>query len=207
MKKFLTAALMIAIIALGYWQKDQFIALIEAGGMVSVLVSILFVAILVFFPIMPFFLVAGIIGGVFGTWQGSLISLTGAVVGALIMFGMARFGFREWIQGYIQKYPKAKEYEGYFEQNAFLSILFFRVVPVIPSPLINILSGISKVSWFTFFAATLIGKIPSILVFTFVGSQFGESKMTSVITFGVYMVAIFIAVFVFLRKQELKKQQ
>jgi uncharacterized membrane protein YdjX (TVP38/TMEM64 family) len=206
MKKFLTAALMILIIALGYWQKDQFIAWIEAGGMFSVLISILFVAILVFFPIMPFFAVAGIIGAVFGTWEGSLISLTGAVFGALVMFAMARFGFREWIQGYIQKYPKAKEYEGYFERNAFWSILFFRVVPVIPSPLINILSGVSRVPWYVFLTATFLGKIPSILVFTFVGSQFGESKTTSFVTFGIYMVAIFIATFVYLRKQELKKQ-
>jgi uncharacterized membrane protein YdjX (TVP38/TMEM64 family) len=203
-RRILTILLFVAIVGLGYLYKDQLVDWIKGGGSMSVIVSIVFVAILVFFPVMPFIVVAGIIGAVFGTIYGSLISLTGALVGALVMFLMARYGFRDWAQRMLQKYPKVKEYESYFEKNAFLGILFVRVVPVVPSPAVNIISGISRVSVVTFFLASLLGKIPSIVIFTFAGSNFGDNKTASFVTYGVYFVAIMIATSIVMYKRQQK---
>ena len=203
-RRILTILLFVAIVGLGYLYQGQLVDWIKGGGSTSVIVSIVFVAILVFFPVMPFVVVAGIIGAVFGTWAGSLISLAGALLGALVMFLMARYGFRDWAQRMLQKYPKVKEYESYFEKNAFLGILFVRIVPVVPSPAVNIISGISRVSVVTFFIASLIGKIPSIVIFTFAGSNFGDNKTASFVTYGVYFVAILIATSIVMYKRQQK---
>lgn len=203
-RRIFTILLFVAIVGLGYLYQDQLVEWIKGGGQTAVVVSIVFVAILVFFPVMPFVVVAGIIGAVFGTWIGSLISLSGALLGAVVMFLMARYGFRDWAQRMLQKYPKVKEYESYFEKNAFLGILFVRIVPVVPSPAVNILSGISRVSVVTFFLATLLGKIPSIVIFTFAGSNFGDNKTGSFITYGVYFVAIMIATSYVMYKRQQK---
>lgn len=132
------------IIFVAYSQKSLLLEWIEAGGSLSLLFSILFVAALVFFPVVPFIVAAGLIGSVFGVFEGTAVSLLGSLLGTLVMFATARFGFQDWIQATLQKYPKAKEYEVYFEQNAFHSILLVRVVPVVPPPVVNILSGVSK---------------------------------------------------------------
>ena len=203
-RRILTILLFVAIVGLGYLYQGQLVDWIKGGGSTSVIVSIVFVAILVFFPVMPFVVVAGIIGAVFGTWAGSLISLAGALLGALVMFLMARYGFRDWAQRMLQKYPKVKEYESYFEKNAFLGILFVRIVPVVPSPAVNIISGISRVSVVTFFIASLIGKIPSIVIFTFAGSNFGDNKTASFVTYGVYFMAILIATSIVMYKRQQK---
>ena len=203
-RRIVTILLFLAIIAVGYVYQDQLVDWIKGGGQTAVIVSIVFVAILVFFPVMPFVVVAGIIGAVFGTWYGSLVSLAGALLGAVIMFLMSRYGFRDWAQRMLQKYPKVKEYESYFEKNAFLGILFVRVVPVVPSPAVNVISGISRVSVLTFFVASLLGKIPSIVIFTFAGSNFGENKTGSFITYGVYFVAIMIATSIVMYKRQQK---
>lgn len=207
MKRILITALFVAIIALGYWQKDTLIGIIEAGGGLSVAVSMLLVSICVFFPVVPFILLVGIIGVVFGTVPAAAITLGGVLIGTNIMFLMARFGFRDYAQRTLDKYPKAKEYEDFFEKNAFLSILGVRVVPVIPTQAVNILSGVSKVPWAIFFLATAIGSIPRILVFAFVGSSFGEDKMTSFITYGVYTAVIMLLVFLFMRKRMQGQEQ
>lgn len=206
MKKILMILTFLAIVLVGYTWKDLFLEWIRAGGSISILISILFVAILVFFPVMPFIAVAGIIGAVFGTWTGFTISLSGALLGALIMFLMARYVFRDWAQHYVQKYPKVKEYETYFEKNAFLGIALVRVIPVVPSPAVNILSGISLVPWYTFFTASLIGKIPSILIFTFAGSHYESNKWMSLLIYGIYFLVIMIAAGIFMKKQQLNQE-
>ncbi|MFD2169898.1 TVP38/TMEM64 family protein [Tumebacillus lipolyticus] len=206
-KKILVGALCIAIIILGYQYKDPFMAIIEAGGVMSVLVSIMLVGICVFFPVVPFIFLVGVIGAVFGTVTGAGITLVGLLFGTSVMFLMARYGFRSWAQATLNRYPKAKEYESYFEKNAFLSILAVRVVPVVPTQVINILCGISQVRWVTFFLATAIGALPRILVFAFVGNSFQDNKMTSFLTYGAYMVVIMIVTYIFLRKRMANGQE
>lgn len=206
-KKVLVGALCVAIIFLGYQYKDPFLAIIEAGGVMSVLVSIVLVSICVFFPVVPFIFLVGVIGAVFGTIPATGITVAGLLVGTSTMFLMARYGFRSWAQGILNKYPKAKEYEGYFEQNAFLSVLAVRIVPVVPTQVVNILTGVSKVPWIIFFIATAIGALPRILVFAFVGNSFEENKLTSILTYAAYMVVIMIFTFIFMKKRMQHQQQ
>lgn len=206
-RKIISLLLIIGIIAVGYWQKDVFLEWIHAGGAFSVAVSIAFVSILAFFPIVPFVVAAGIIGAVFGTWTGSLITLTGSLLGAVIMFVLSRYGFRQWAQATLVKYPKAKEYESFFEKHAFASILFVRLVPVIPSPAVNILAGVSKVSWLVFFVASAIGKFPSNLVFNLAGNILKDNKLQSFLLYGVYFGVISVLAYLYIRKQELNKRE
>lgn len=201
-RKLLTAFLFIAIIFLGYSNKEWFLHWIQVGGSLSVLISILFVSLLVFFPIMPFPIAAGMIGAVFGIVKGSAICLLGAVAGAFIMFMMARYGFREWVQRMMQRYPKVQEYGAYVEKNAFLSILLVRIIPVVPPPAVNILSGVSQVRGTTFCLATLLGKIPSILTFTFAGSLFANSMLASVAIYGAYFLIILMMTTFYIKKKE-----
>jgi uncharacterized membrane protein YdjX (TVP38/TMEM64 family) len=206
-KKILVAALCAAIIFIGYVYKDPFMEIIRAGGALSVLVSIALVGICVFFPVVPFILLVGVIGAVFGTLTGAGITVTGVLIGTSVMFLMARCGFRSWAQSILDRYPKAKEYEGYFENHAFLSILAVRIVPVVPTQVVNILCGISKVPWIIFFTATAIGALPRIFVFAFVGNSFEDNKMTSLLTYGAYMVVIMIVTYIFMKKRMEQQQR
>jgi uncharacterized membrane protein YdjX (TVP38/TMEM64 family) len=207
MRKILAVLIFLAIVLVGYTWRDLFLEWIRSGGNLAILVSILFVAILVFFPVMPFIAVSGIIGAVFGTWMGTLISLIGALLGAMLMFTMARYGFRDWAQKYVRKYPKAKEFETYFEENAFLSIVLVRVIPIVPSPVVNILCGISLVPGYIFFLASLIGKIPSIFIFTFAGSSFVNNKLTSLVIYGGYFLVIAVLTAIFMKKRPLGSER
>jgi uncharacterized membrane protein YdjX (TVP38/TMEM64 family) len=109
------------------------------------------------------------IGSVFGIWLGTGLSLIGIGLGTMVMFFLARYGFQDLTQSYFKKYPKIQEYESWFEQNAFIGFLLARVKPIKPSPIINILSGLSKVKWTIFISASLVGKLPAIFIFTLAG--------------------------------------
>lgn len=200
-KKVLTVAIILAIIGAGYTQKDTLLEIIRAGGNLSIGISMLLVAICVYFPVVPFIFLVGVIGAVFGTWMGAFITMGGLLVGASSLFLFSRFGFREWAQAQLAKYPKAKEYEDFFDNNAFISIVGVRVVPVLPGQAVNILCGVSKVPFWLFFVATAIGAFPRTFIFAFVGNSFESDKMTSLLTYGVYTVVIMILVAVFMKKR------
>ncbi|WCK56547.1 TVP38/TMEM64 family protein [Aneurinibacillus sp. Ricciae_BoGa-3] len=206
-KKTMSILIFILIIIAGYSQKDQLLHWMRAGGSLSICISMLFVAITVFFPVVPFPVLGGIIGAIFGMWEGAAISLAGAMLGTTLLFFLVRYGFRDWAQNYVQKYPKIKEYEQYFENNSFLAILLSRVIPVIPAAVVNIICGLSNVRWWTFFWASVLGKIPNILLVNFAGSHFLQNKWFSIGIYGVYLLIIFIINYIVLYKKMAKSQE
>ncbi|MGE8204412.1 TVP38/TMEM64 family protein [Heyndrickxia sp. NPDC080065] len=204
MKQLLTIMITVILIISAYTQKETMLHLIESGESTAIIISLLFVALLVFFPIIPFAVVAGLIGSVFGVWMGSLISLCGSLIGTMLMFFMARYGFQRWVQTMLKKYPKTKEYESIFEKNAFLGILLVRLAPVIPAPILNVLCGVSMVRWYIFFIATIVGKIPGVMIFTFAGSLFEDNKLLSFSIYGAYILIITILITIRLKKKNIQ---
>src|SRR3954453_16664542 len=140
-KRILSISMLIIIVAIGLLQKDEILALIKEGGILSLFISMLFVAICVFFPVIPFPVLAGVIGGVFGTAQGVIVSLTGAMAGTMAFFFLCRYGFRDYAQTKLMTKPKIQEYESFINRNSFLAILTCRLIPIIPAPFVNIICG------------------------------------------------------------------
>lgn len=191
-KKVFTIGILAIIIAIGFYQKNELLFLIKEGGILSVFISMLFVAICVFFPIIPFTVLGGIIGAIFGISEGALISLTGAMAGTMCFFFLTRYGFRDLAQKLLSKHPKAQEYENFFNRNSFNTILTLRLIPVIPAPLMNAACGLSKVNWLTFFVASTLGKIPNIVLLSFVGASFSKNRLLAFGIYGVYLVIIIL---------------
>src|SRR3954453_2682011 len=162
-KRALSIGILLVIIVIGFIQKDELLYLVKQGGTISIFISMLLVAICVFFPIIPFPVLAGMIGAVFGTAQGMVVSLTGAMAGTIVFFFLSRYGFRDFAQEKLMKYPKVQEYDEFLNKNSFVAILTCRLIPVIPAPVVNIICGLSHVKWLTFFTASLLGKIPNVL--------------------------------------------
>lgn len=109
-----------------------------------------------------------IAGGLaFGTTWGSVYSLIGADVGALVAFAAGRFlgkSFVEQIvgerfQSMLQKIAK----------HGFQIILYLRMVPVIPYNALNLLAGASPITFHDYFWASMIGMIPGTILFAFLG--------------------------------------
>ncbi|NWQ41610.1 TVP38/TMEM64 family protein [Bacillus sp. EB106-08-02-XG196] len=191
-KRILSLSLLLIVIAIGFFQKDELLTIMKAGGVFSIFISMLFVAICVFFPVIPFPVLAGLIGGVFGTTQGVIVSLTGAMAGTIGFFYLSRYGFRDYAQSKLKNYPKAQEYEKFLDRNSFVAILTCRLIPIIPAPVVNIICGLSNVNWLIFFAASTIGKIPNILILSYAGASFSSNKLFSFVLYGCYILIIFI---------------
>jgi uncharacterized membrane protein YdjX (TVP38/TMEM64 family) len=203
-KRILSIGILIVIIAIGFFQKDELLNLVKQGGALSIVISMLLVSICVFFPVIPFPVLGGMIGAVFGTAQGMLVSLTGAMAGTMAFFFLSRYGFRDFAQDKLMKYPKVQEYDEFLNRNSFVAILTCRLIPIIPAPVVNTICGLSHVRWLTFFTASIIGKVPNILLLSYAGASFSNNKLYSFGLYGAYMVIIILINFVIVYRKQAK---
>jgi uncharacterized membrane protein YdjX (TVP38/TMEM64 family) len=201
LKKIISILILISIILFGYTQKDILIELVKQDGPYAVLISMLMVTICVFFPVVPFTVLGGMIGALFGTTEGLFISYTGAMIGTLLFFFISRYGFRDWAQSTLQKYPKVMEYQEILNRNSFIAILVARLIPIIPAPVFNAACGLSKVDWKIFFLASVIGKIPNIFIVSFAGANIIHNKWFSISLYGSYLLIISMAAYFIVSKR------
>ncbi|MEX0940468.1 MAG: TVP38/TMEM64 family protein [Candidatus Babeliales bacterium] len=126
-------------------------------------------------PVTPALNVAG--GFFFGIILGALYSIAGATIGASISFFLFRYLFREFVQ---RKYGTTlRRFNEEFHQRGISYLLFLQLLPVTPFGLINMLSGVSPISWWRFALATIIGIAPGSFIYAFAGRQLMTIKKAS----------------------------
>lgn len=188
MKKSLVIKLIIGLlIVIGIWWlvKCQCIHLrsltpssirdyIQSFGSLAVVVYIIAYAlntISVFPPIAPLSLTAGL---AFGTVLGAIYLEIGALIGTSITFMISRFLGRGLVEKMLK--GKFKNLDEKLAKNGFTTVLFFRVIPLVPYEVLNYASGLSKIKFKDYFWATLLGIIPGVIIAAFFGGSLGEIK-------------------------------
>jgi uncharacterized membrane protein YdjX (TVP38/TMEM64 family) len=120
----------------------------------------------------PSFLVPGAVmtiaaGLAFGTGWGSVYSLIGADVGAVVAFGAGRWLGKSFVERIVGE--RFHEVLRKIARNGFQIIFDLRMVPVIPYNALNLLAGASPIKFKDYFWASMIGMIPGTILFAFLG--------------------------------------
>ncbi|WP_029331890.1 TVP38/TMEM64 family protein [Exiguobacterium oxidotolerans] len=120
---------------------------------------------LIFFPAS----VLSITGGLaFGALMGTVYTVIGATLGAVVAFLVAK----KLGKGVIKNSAgKVDQIQQQLEKNGFIYVLIFRLLPIFNFDLISYAAGLSKVRLLPFFLATLIGIIPGTFAYNFLGSS------------------------------------
>ncbi|CVK19706.1 TVP38/TMEM64 family protein [Sporomusa sphaeroides] len=211
MNKLLGWLAIIIIIGLSYmWQPEFFhnaYAIIEKGdiaalaeylrsfGPASILVTIILFVVMTFTIVFPFMILSGAAGIVYGLFWGVIISWAGEVIGALVMFIFARYFFRQAVEGWIVKSRYLKQVDNYSATNGFKALLLARLLPLAPSGIITAVAAISKISFKDFLLATVLGKLPPVIIkviighdIVFAGENLGRLIVVTVLVILVYSI-------------------
>lgn len=106
------------------------------------------------FTFIPLILVITINIALFGFWKGYLFSTFSSVIGSTVIFLSIRYLFPNLFTS-----TKLQKYEQKVEKNGFLFVLSGRVLPFLPTNLINIVSGLSSMKVWHFVLATMLGNL------------------------------------------------
>jgi uncharacterized membrane protein YdjX (TVP38/TMEM64 family) len=133
-------------------------ALIDSWGMWAALGSIGLMVAHSFVPF-PAELVAMANGMIWGPLWGTLITWTGAMLGAWLAFGLARWLGRPFVLAMLPERHHAA-IDAWAARQGAGALLFSRFIPVISFNLINYAAGLTAISWWTFSWATGLGILP-----------------------------------------------
>ena len=98
---------------------------------------------------------------IFGIFWGIVISVAAETVGVTISFLLLRFFFREQAAQIISKSKFLSKIDHYSGEKGFVIMLIARMVPYLPSALLNAVGALSSLSLRDYFLSSLIGKFPS----------------------------------------------
>ena len=153
--------------ALQTWRDANFV--FAAVGFI-----LLYIAIVAFS--LPGAAIISLTGGfLFGLFPGVLFNLTGATIGAVLIFLAARFGLGDYLSrkmdnagGMVGKIKKG------LGENEVSFLLLMRLVPAFPFFVANLVPALVGTRLWTFAWTTAIGIIPGAFVYTWVGAGLGE---------------------------------
>ena len=119
----------------------------------------------------PLLLISGIL---FGKWIGTFISVLSISIGALILYSIASFFFKDLVSHLLEK--RFLKYIHFFRKNEFNYFLAFRLagglgIPFGPQNVLPIIFNIKKSNYFF---ASFLGFIPMFFIWNTIGSGLNE---------------------------------
>ncbi len=170
LKKIYIGLLYVLFAILIYLYGENILTWIRSSDSNSVILTSIIATILALFPIIPYPVVGGVIGAAYGTGTGAVITWIGSSLASIFMFLFVRYGYQDWGIKLIQSYKPLGKITNVFEKNAFITIFATRLIPIIPSIIINIYSALSRVHFVPYAIASSLGKMPSMFLFAIVGN-------------------------------------
>ena len=149
----------------------------------------------------PLLIVSGIF---FGKWIGTFISVISISIGALMLYTIANFFFKDLINKILKK--KFSKYINMFKQNEFYYFFIFRLIGGLglPFPLQNTLPVIFNIKKRNYFLASLLGFIPGMFIWVSVGSGINKfikesdnfSFVNLILSKEIYLPIIYFIIFI-----------
>lgn len=148
-------------------------SLIASFGIFAPIAYIVLFALLpvVFFPVAVLAVAGGLL---FGLVRGSVYTLFGAAINCALMFLLSRSVGQKRVQSLVEQrvspswQARLKQADG---RSGFLLLFLLRLIPAVPYGLINYAFGLSKMRFWPYLLASIIGIIPGTLIFINLGDK------------------------------------
>ncbi|MFH1107301.1 MAG: TVP38/TMEM64 family protein [Candidatus Micrarchaeota archaeon] len=109
-------------------------------------------------------------GSIYGTIPGAVYAAIGTILGATICYFIAvKLG-----RGFVTKMVSRKHLsmvDLFFRQHGFETIIVARLIPVMSFDAVSYGAGLAKMDFPRFIIGTLIGMVPGVLLFSFIGNE------------------------------------
>ncbi|PCI25146.1 hypothetical protein COB57_02940 [Candidatus Peregrinibacteria bacterium] len=110
----------------------------------------------------------------FGPYLGWIFTYIGETFSASVAFFLARFFGRTLVKNNENSF--LKKYDHKLTNNGFQTVLFLRFVPLFPFDFVNYTCGLSGIRYKDYLIATLLGVIPGLTAYIFLGSSLTDPR-------------------------------
>ncbi|WNB75983.1 TVP38/TMEM64 family protein [Methylomonas koyamae] len=113
-------------------------------------------------------------GYFFGFYLGAVYNVGATVLACLVGFWLSRYAFRRRFEQLF--YARLESVEHEIERNGLYYFLSLRVAMVVPYFLINIVAGLSRLSFRDYLLSTLLGVLPASLIYANGGQRLEQIR-------------------------------
>jgi uncharacterized membrane protein YdjX (TVP38/TMEM64 family) len=163
-----------AVLPVKEWIRE-FVDRVQGMGVIGVIVFILAyaVATILFVPGWIFTVSSGLI---YGTFAGTLIALTGAVIGASMAFLIARYFVRRRIEDVTKTNRRFAAIDEAIGKSGWKIVGLLRLSPLSPFNVSNYFYGITSISFAAYVIVSAIGMLPGTLLYAYLGA-IGQTRI------------------------------
>ena len=136
------------------------------------------------------FLIAA--GYVYGFPLGFLLNITYVVIASQIGYTIARYAGRPFVNR-LASPELVDKWETIAEEKGVLFFTIAFVLPVFPTDLMNFVAGLTGISPRKFFIANLLGRLPSAIMLTLIGSHGLQLSNTAWLALALITAVIYLA--------------
>lgn len=159
------------------------------GGLVFILLQILQVVV----AAIPGEVVQLAGGYIYGTWLGTLYSLTGIVTGSVIVFYTSRLLGYSLVRIFVsQKSLDRFDFIINDEKSEIAMFLLF-LIPGIPKDVLTYIAGLTPIKPLRFFVIITIGRLPALLASSYIGYNTQKGNYLIVIILSAAALILFTA--------------
>jgi uncharacterized membrane protein YdjX (TVP38/TMEM64 family) len=110
---------------------------------------------------------------VFGPWWGLTYALTGSELSALVVFGSGRLLGRDAVRRFAGSLLNRLSQK--LSDSGLTAIITFRIVPVAPFSVINLIAGVSEIRLKDFAIGTFVGMLPGVAAIALLADRVSDS--------------------------------
>jgi len=164
------------------------------------LVSVLLMVLQALAAPLPAFLLAFANGLAFGVFWGGMLSIAGATLAAAVCFWLARALGRGPVEALIGGAGLESADRWFLRWGAY-AILTARLVPILSFDVISFAAGLTRIRFWAFMVATVVGMTPATFVYSYLGGYAPQYVNVLLAVFGAVIAGTVIAAVVQRRRQ------
>lgn len=179
---------------------DDIVAFLEHYETESILVYIglqIMQVVISFLPGQVFQMAAGYL---YGFWQALLFAMTGAVLGTMISFMLAKLLGRDFLHILFGEEKISYYIERLNSKRVYAIVFLIYLIPGIPKDMVSYAAGVSEIKFKPFVILSAIGRLPGMTGSLLMGTMLEEERFGFAIGIGIFAVIACIICLVFREK-------
>lgn len=145
-------------------------------------------------PILPLALFIAMNTLMFGNIFGFFISWISTVMGCMLSFYIFRKGFSKYLYRHLNEDGHVLTFMRRITEIRFSELVLITAMPFTPAFSVNIAGGLSEIRPKKFLVAIMIGKLPMVYFWGFIGTTFMESLGEPFILFKIAVMLVIVYV-------------
>ena len=132
--------------------------------------------------------VALVAGFLFGSFWGTVYSLTGVLIGSAVAFSLSKRYGRSFVENVIHE-DVIERFDGFVDTVGVPGLFAFVIIPGLPDDAICFLSGLTKWSLPTFMGVIAVGRLPAYVLTVYAGGELASGRFLSAMALVALVVA------------------